>query len=225
MSCCVEMRQDTATRCYSCGQRPANENLRRHNGRSCSEVAALVPGNEDSVIPKPRHYSERRGTANANGNEVLHKVKISHRSYDPVSYVILFPDGRDGWYLGMQFQAGSRQRKLLPLMFYSWHIFQRRDKFTTVLSGFLLFQLYLVDQFCKMEAVKMHYLLKNQQCIRAEKYTALRELLGNSGGLNDESEAVRSGRLLVLPSTHIGSELYMRQKMHDIIRSGIPTYS
>ncbi len=109
MSWYVEMRPQTATR-----QRPANENLRRYNGRSCSEVAALVPGNEDSVIGSRDIIVRRRGTANANGNEVLQKVKISHRSYDPLSYVILFPECRDGWYLGMQFQAGSRQGKLSP---------------------------------------------------------------------------------------------------------------
>ncbi len=88
---------------------------------------------------------------------------------------------------------------------------------TSVLSGCRLFQHYLVDQFFKMEAERLSYLLQNQQSLRAENYTALRELLGDSGGPNDESEAVRSGRLVVLPSTYIGGERYMRQKMHDII--------
>ncbi len=45
----------------------------------------------------------------------------------------------------------------------------------------------------------------------------IRKLLGDSGGPNYESEAVRSVRLVVVPSTYIGGELYMRQKMHDII--------
>ncbi len=94
---------------------------------------------------------------------------------------------------------------------------QRRDEFSTVLSGGRLFQHYLVDHFCKMEAERLSYLLQNQRSLRAENYTALRELLGDSGGPNDESEAARSGRLVVLPSTYIGGERYMRQKMHDII--------
>ncbi len=102
-------------------------------------------------------------------------------------------------------------------MFYSWRMFQRRGEFSTVLSGGRLFQHYLVDQFCKMEAEKLSYLLQNQQSLRAENYTALRELLADSGGPNNESEAVRTGRLVVLPSTYIGGERYMRQKMHDII--------
>ncbi len=32
--------------------RPANEHLRRYNGPSFSEVAALIPGNEDGMIRK-----------------------------------------------------------------------------------------------------------------------------------------------------------------------------
>ncbi len=65
-----------------------------------------------------------------------------------------------------------------------------------------------------MEAERLSYLLKKQQSLRSENYTALRELLG---GPSDESDPVRSGRLVVLPSTYIGGELYMCQKMHDII--------
>ncbi len=80
-----------------------------------------------------------------------------------------------------------------------------------------------------MEAERLSYLLQNQQNLRAESYKALRELLGDSGGPNDESEAVRFGRLVVLPSTYIGGERYMRQKMHDIIatsnKMGVRTYS
>ncbi len=102
-------------------------------------------------------------------------------------------------------------------MFYSWRMFQRRDEFSTVLSGGQLFQRYLVDQFCNMEAEILSYLLHNQQSLRSENYTALREFFGDSGGPNGESEAVRSGLLVVLPSTYIGGERYMRQKMHDII--------
>ncbi len=128
-----------------------------------------------------------------------------------------FPNGTDGWHPELRFAAGERQRKLTPSMFYSWRMFQRRDEFSTFLSCGRLIQHYLVDQFCKMEVERVSYLLQNQQSLRAENYTALRELLGESGVPNDESEAVRSGRLDVLPSTYIGGERYMRLKMHDVI--------
>ncbi len=72
-----------------------------------------------------------------------------------------------------------------------------------------------MDQFYKMEAERLSYLFQNQQSLHGENYTALRELLGDSGGPNEESGAVRT--LVVRPSTYIGEERYMRQKMHDII--------
>ncbi len=127
-------------------KRPANEHVRRYNGPSCSEVAALVPGNEDGMIGKWDILVRKRGQANSNGNKVLDKVSISHRSYYPLSYVMLFPNGTDRWHPEMRFDAGERQRKLTPSMVYSWRMFQRRDEFSTVLSGGRLFQHYLVHQ-------------------------------------------------------------------------------
>ncbi len=74
-------------------ERPTNEHVCRYNGPSCSEVAALIPGNEDGMIGKRDILVKKRGQANSNGNEVLGKVGISHRSYDPLSYVMQFPNG------------------------------------------------------------------------------------------------------------------------------------
>ncbi len=82
-------------------------------------------------------------------------------------------------------------------------------EFSSVLSGGRLFQHYLVDQFCKMEEEKLSCFLQNQQSLRGENYTALREMLGYWGGPNDESEALLSERLVVLPSTYIGGECYV----------------
>lgn len=106
----------------------------------------------------------------------------------------------------MRFSTGSKQRKLAFVMLYVWRLFQIRDEFTSVLSGFRLFHDYLVDHFCKIEAEKLSFLFRNQHTVRAEKYAALRDLLGDPGGPNGKSEAVRSGKLVVLPSTCIGGQ-------------------
>ncbi len=210
-------------------KRPANEHVRRYSEPSCSEVAALIRGNKDEMVGKRDIFVRKRDQANSNGNELLGRVSISHRSFDPLSYVVLFPNGTDGWHRELRFDATKRRRKLTPSMFSRRRMFQRRDEFNTVLSGSRLFQHYSVDPFCKREAERVSYLLQIQQSVRAENYAALRELLGDSGIPNDESDAVRSGRLAVLPSTYIGGELYIPQKMHDIIairiRWAIRTYS
>ncbi len=107
-------------------KRPSNEHVRRCNGPSCSEVAALILGNEHGIIGKRDILVRKRGQANSNGNKVLDKVSINHRSYDPLSYAMLFPNGTDGLHPDLRFAAGERQRNFTPSMFYSWRMLPRR---------------------------------------------------------------------------------------------------
>ncbi len=165
------------------------------------------------MIGKRDILVRKRGQANSNGNEDLDKVSISHRSYDPFSYVMLFTIGTDGWHPKLRFAARKRQRKLTPSMFYSWRTFERTVEFRTALSSGRLFQHYLVDPLCKMEAEGLSYWIQKKQSLRAENYTALRELLGDSGGPNDESEAVQSGRMVILPLTLVGRATCVRRFM------------
>ncbi len=85
--------------------------VRRYNGLSCSEIAALIPGNEDGQIGKRDILVRKRFQANSNGNEVLDKVSISHRSYDPLSYVILFPNGTDGMASGIEIRSRGKTKE------------------------------------------------------------------------------------------------------------------
>ncbi|CDF40383.1 ATP dependant DNA helcase [Chondrus crispus] len=173
-------------------RRPSHEYVRRYNGPEASEVAALIPGNEDGEIGRRDIVVRRRGTLNSNGNEVLDPISVSHRAYDPLSYVLLFPNSRDGWYPELRFSSVQDGRPRL-------------------------FQLYLVDQFCKVAAERLSYLRHNQTQLGAADYTSLRDSLGDSGRAEDEADAVRAGRLFILLSTYIGGDRYMRQQMHDII--------
>ncbi|CDF37017.1 ATP dependant DNA helicase [Chondrus crispus] len=161
---------------------------------------------------RPSHEHVRR-------YNVLDPISVSHRAYDPLSYVLLFPNGRDGWYPELRFSShdDGRRTKITPMMYYGWNLFERSGEFSTILHAARLFQQYLVDQFCKVEAKWLSYLRHNQTQLRAADYTSLRDSLGDSGRAEDEADAVRAGRLFILPSTYIGGDRYMRQQMHDII--------
>ncbi|CDF36554.1 unnamed protein product [Chondrus crispus] len=200
-------------------RRPSYEHVRRYNGPEASEVAALIPGNENGEIGRREMVVRRRGTLNSNGNEVLDPISVSHRAYDPLSDVLLFPNGRDGWYPELRFSSedDGRRTKITPMMFYGWHLFERAGEFILMLHAARLFQQYLVDQFCKVEAERLSYLRHNQTKLRAADHTSLGDSLGDSGRAEDEADAVRAGRLFILPSTHIGCYSYMRQQMHGII--------
>ena len=200
-------------------RRPIHVHVRRYNGPEASEVAALIPRNEDGEIGRRNIVVRRRGTLNSNGNEVLDPISVSRRAYDPLSYVLLFPNGRDGWYPELRFSSADdvRRTKITPMMYYGWHLFERAGAFSTMLHTARLFQQYLVDQFCKVEAGRLSYLRHNQTQLRAADYTALRDSLGYSGSAEDEADAVRAGRLFILPSTYIGGDRYMTHQMHDTI--------
>ncbi len=135
---------------------------------SSSEVAALIPWTVEYVIGSWDIIVRRRGTANA----VLDNIKMSHRSYNPLSYVIPFLDGRDSWYQGIKFQNGNREKGSHPYFLLLAHISGKKE-FTTVRSGLNLFQHYLVDQFRKLEADRRALLLHNQKGSRAESHKAL----------------------------------------------------
>ncbi|CDF38382.1 ATP dependant DNA Helicase PIF1 [Chondrus crispus] len=172
--------------------RPSYEHVRRYNGPEASEVAALIPGNEDGEIGRRDIVVRRRGTLNSNGNEVLDPISVSHRAYDPLSYVLSFPNGRDGWYPELRFSSvqDGRRTKITPMMYYGWHLFERAGEFSTILHAARLFQQYLVDQFCKVEAEWLSYLRHNQTQLRAAEYTSLREGLGDSSRTEDEADAI-----------------------------------
>ncbi len=82
-----------------------------------------------------RYRSPEAWNLNHNGHEVLDRINVSHRSYDPLSYVLLLPTGRDGLHSKMRYLVGDKECKLTPMMYYRWHIFQRRNEFSTIIAG------------------------------------------------------------------------------------------
>lgn len=75
---------------------PEDAHVGPYNGPSSSEIAAIIPGSEDGMIWRRDILLSRRGTLNSNGKEVIDKLRVTHRSYDPLSYILLFHDGMDG---------------------------------------------------------------------------------------------------------------------------------
>ena len=128
--------------------------MRRYNGTEASEVAAFIPGNEDGGIDRRDIVVRRRGTLNSDGNKVLDPNSANHRAYDPLSYVLLVRNGRDGWYPELRFSSvhDGRRTMITPMMDYGWHLLERAGGFSTILHAARLFQQYSVDQFCEVEA-------------------------------------------------------------------------
>ena len=140
-------------------RRLVGEHVRRYNGPETAEVAAQIPGNEGGETSRRAISFRKRGQLSSNGNEVLDTISVTHRSYDSLRYVLLFPYGPDGWHPELRHPpsassassstASRRHKKVTPLMFYTWRLFQRPSEFSTILHARRLFQQYFVDQYCK----------------------------------------------------------------------------
>lgn len=113
--------------------------------------------------------------------------------------------------------ARADGKKMPPLMFYSWHLFQMAGQFNSFLYGRRLFQHYLVDQLCKMESQHPNWLRMNQRKLHASDYTSLTKALGDSGGGQDEAGETRAGNLIVLRSTFRSGDRFMGQQLQDMI--------
>ncbi|GFR95770.1 hypothetical protein ElyMa_006281000 [Elysia marginata] len=73
---------------------PQNGHARSYNLPTSSEIAALLPGDSTGnleIISKCRE---------GDGQE-LKRINACQRSYDPLSYILMFPTGCDGWHLGL----------------------------------------------------------------------------------------------------------------------------
>lgn len=115
---------------------PAEQHVRQFNGFHASEVAAFVLGAEDVIVDRQEIALRHRGELNGNGSERRDTIRVTHRSYNPLSYVLLLPHGTNGWHAGQWPKNGStarcRSSKLSQLMFYAQDLFQRPLQISTI---------------------------------------------------------------------------------------------
>lgn len=198
---------------------------RKYNLPESSEVAALIVGEQYGKLDI---LLRKRGQLNRNGHEELDTIRIGNRMYDPLCYPLLLPYGKHGWHSKLlHMDSKGKPKKVTPLKYYTRLLFERDCDFNTIIHSGRLFQQYLCEMFVKVECERLSYLRENQSKLRSCDYTHLCELLADAAMERNEVQAWTKsdgkksigdiGKLVVLPSTHIGGERYMRQKMHDII--------
>eukprot|EP00984_Skeletonema_dohrnii_P018289 scaffold8514_cov74-Skeletonema_dohrnii-CCMP3373.AAC.1 len=126
-----------------------------------------------------------------------------HRSYDPLQYPLLFPDGRDGWHFDLDH----------TLLEHINFMMMDRDGITNpILCGKSLGQQFILDQYCKVELERLRWVELNQKTIRAELYSGLGDSVKECEDLQDLG---RMGKKVILPSTFTGGERYMHQQYLD----------
>lgn len=176
----------------------------RYNNPTNGEIAAIFVG-EDGAPPAHRDiviYPKRS-----------HKERISYLSchLDPMVYPLLFPNGEQGWHIGIPHKVNHQTRvhnKVTMQQFYSFRL-ARRQGFSALHQAGKLLQQYIVDAYVKVEGCHLNFVANNQAQLLVSMYSGLMDHLA----ANDQSGD--PGIPVILPSTFTGSPRNMQQAYQD----------
>ena len=177
-------------------KRPSGEHSRKYNRPLSDEVGVLMPNDATNSRDIVLHYRDGG----------LKRISELHRSYDPLQYPLLFPNGTDGWHVNLKLQNG---RKLTAMVYYRYHIMIRQNV-SVLLRAKRLFQQYLVDAYCKIETERLQFLRREQTALRADCYQDLQDAI-----LDQDGDPNNVGCRIILPSTFTGGPRYMHERQQD----------
>jgi len=177
----------------------------------------------DSPTDQKHSIVIRKRPPNESEPMLLQQVSDIHRSFDPLHYPLLFPEGEDSWHTGMLLQSPPRQKRkkrkkkppqLSVRHFYAYHLHQRDDERETLFRAARLFQEYCCCAWSRIERQKLLFLKNNQKALRAENYNVIRDHINATDAT---LERQRIGRIMILPGTFIGSPRYMNARYQDAL--------
>jgi hypothetical protein len=184
---------------------------RRYNLPTANEIAAIIPGDGSDAVNEHRDIVLRLQGGG------LRRISHLNQAYATLHYVLLFPQGEEGWHLGMPLQPNARGRArskhLTQMLYYAHRLHVRPPNIEppNLIRGGRLFQQYVCDAWASVEQSNLTWVVNNQKKIRSELYSGLRDRIAQDPGLNLQD----AGRSVVLPSSHSGSPRHMQQLLQD----------
>ncbi|GBL74446.1 hypothetical protein AVEN_220506-1 [Araneus ventricosus] len=184
-----------------------NLDMRRYNAPTlCTEVAAIFVG--DNGEPP----ANRDICVYPVGN-TCQSISPLNQCCDPMTYPLLFPRGECSWNTGMEHveeRRTAKRTRVTQLQYYAYRLSQRNG-FSILHNSGKLFQQYIVDAYVKTEGSRLHFLRQNQKDLRIELYRGLLDALE----CRAHNENIRTGKLIILPSSFQGSPRHMQQNYQD----------
>ena len=186
---------------------------------TCSEISILMPdeisGNEErSIICSMRARDHDRFP--------LRVFPDYHRSYDPLQYPLMFPDGTDGWYLEMKSNNLRYTNNITNAEYIRYHVMSRSEPINHLHLMGKLYQQFIVDQFAKIEMQKLRFIRGNQTHIRADLYISVLDSINRRSVQNSEQTAI------ILPASFTMGDRFMSEYYKDamaLVREyGKPTF-
>jgi len=134
------------------------------------------------------------------------------RNLDPLAYPILFHNGDFGWYCGIE-QSNSRtnsQKKISQNKYAAYRLSVRDDTDIFHKCGKLFLQ-WVVDMYVRIETERLNYIRHHQVELRRDMYLNIYHYVQNQA----EENCGIIGRVVVLPSSFIGSPRCMNERYQD----------
>lgn len=184
----------------------------RYNVPRANEVAVIFQ-NIDGEPPFERDLLIHLRPDLNNSKTITNRISILHPSLEPMTYPLLFPFGESGWHPEIRIcvnDTSNKRQRVSQMAYYSYRISVRKY-FNQFLSAGKLTQQYLVDSYVKMEANRLKWIRDHQKELRAESYQGLMDFLHSKAA----QEGLSVGKLVILPSTFIGSARNMQQNYQD----------
>ncbi|XP_018404137.1 PREDICTED: uncharacterized protein LOC108780818 [Cyphomyrmex costatus] len=175
---------------------------RRYNAQRTNEVAAVFCTTADGEIPESYVTIRNKST------KILQNVSTMDPNVEPWIYPLFYPYGTQGWHCNLTKLNSNKRITRGQYIKYRMAI---RDEFNVFLLGRRLFQQWLVDNYVKIEKDRINYCKDHQKELRTETYQGLRDYITNmANNLNG-----RIGKMVILPSSFIGSPRNMLQNYQD----------
>jgi len=175
---------------------------RRYNIQRTNEVAAVFSTTADGDIPESYVVIRNKNT------KTLQKVSSMDPNVEPWIYPLFFPYGTQGWHRNL---TKINSNKRITRGQYIKYRMAIRNEFNVFILDRRLFQQWLVDSYVKMEKDRINYRKTHQKELRCKTYQGLRDYMQNiANNVNG-----RIGKMVILPSTFIGSPRNMLQNYQD----------
>ena len=189
-----------------------HQDLRRYNLPTADdEVAAIIPGDGSEERSDHRDIVLRlRGGG-------LRRISHLHPSYSTLHYVLLFPNGEDGWHPDIPARMGragrGRSQNVTQRCYYAHRLHPRPGIQPLLLWGGNLFQQYVVDAWASVEQNTLNWVKHHQKELRADVYSGLRDAA--LGDRDNNLNLAEHGHRIILPSSFSGGERHMNQLFQD----------
>ena len=131
--------------------------------------------------------------------------------YDAFQYPLLIPNGDLGYSYSMNLisKKGGKQRvynRLTAADYYASLYMEREGVFNYVTKCCRLFQQFVVDNYVKVETLRLGFIQMNQNNIRKERSDILMADKGRD-----------KGQRIIIPPSYVGGPRYMKQRQQDAL--------